>query len=106
MPLDELVAANIGKNVIAFTHKPVLGDDPAAAENRCLIAKAVIGRGFLPPKRPLPPSGRSDCPKRSRRRNRPDHQRPGETYRRDRRAAVRRSVGLDECELTCAALHA
>ncbi len=28
--LEELVAANTGKNVIAFTHKPVLGDDPVA----------------------------------------------------------------------------
>jgi hypothetical protein len=26
--LNELVAANTGKNAIAFTHKPVLGDDP------------------------------------------------------------------------------
>ena len=39
--LDELVAANIGKNAIAFTHKPVLGDDPVAVENRCWIAAAV-----------------------------------------------------------------
>jgi hypothetical protein len=39
--LDELVAANIGKNAIAFTHKPVLGHDPAAIENRRLIAAAV-----------------------------------------------------------------
>ncbi len=39
--LDELVAANTGKNVIAFTHKPVLGDDPVAVENRRLIAAAV-----------------------------------------------------------------
>jgi hypothetical protein len=39
--LEELVAANIGKNVIAFTHKAVLGDDPVAAENRRLIAAAV-----------------------------------------------------------------
>src|SRR4029077_553077 len=31
---QELVAANIGKNAIAFTHKPVLGDDPVAVENR------------------------------------------------------------------------
>jgi hypothetical protein len=38
---QELVAANIGKNVIAFTHKPVLGDDPVAVENRRLIAAAV-----------------------------------------------------------------
>jgi hypothetical protein len=39
--LDELVAANTGKHVIAFTHKPVLGDDPVAGENRRLIAAAV-----------------------------------------------------------------
>jgi hypothetical protein len=39
--LDELVAANSGKNAIAFTHKPVLGDDPVAVENRRLIAAAV-----------------------------------------------------------------
>jgi hypothetical protein len=39
--LQELVAANIGKNAIAFTHKPVLDDDPVAVENRSLIAAAV-----------------------------------------------------------------
>ena len=39
--LDELVAANTGKAVIAFTHKPVLGCTPAAAENWRLIALAV-----------------------------------------------------------------
>ncbi len=39
--LDELVAANAGKRVIAFTHKPVLGDDPVAGDNRRLIAAAV-----------------------------------------------------------------
>ena len=38
---NELVAANTGKNVIALTHKPVLGDDPVAIENRRLIAAAV-----------------------------------------------------------------
>jgi hypothetical protein len=43
--LEELVAANIGKNAIAFTHKPVLGDDPVAVENRRLIA-AAIEAGF------------------------------------------------------------
>ena len=37
----KLVAANAGKHVIAFTHKPVLGDDPVAVENRRLIAMAV-----------------------------------------------------------------
>ena len=42
---QELVAANIGKNAIAFTHKPVLGDDPIAIENRRLIAAAIKG-GF------------------------------------------------------------
>src|ERR1700758_2819938 len=39
--LQMLVAANAGKRVIAFTHKPMLGDDPVAAENRRLIAMAV-----------------------------------------------------------------
>jgi hypothetical protein len=39
--LNELVAANTGKNAIAFTHKPVLGDEPFAVENRRLIAAAV-----------------------------------------------------------------
>jgi len=39
--LRELVAANAGKKVIAFTHKPVLGNDPVAIENRHLIATAV-----------------------------------------------------------------
>lgn len=39
--LQALVAANAGKSVIAFTHKPVLGDDPVAAANRGLIAMAV-----------------------------------------------------------------
>jgi hypothetical protein len=44
--LQMLVAANAGKPVIAFTHKPVLGDDPVAAENRRLIAMAVEA-GFM-----------------------------------------------------------
>jgi hypothetical protein len=39
--LEELVAANAGKKVIAFTHKPALGDDLVAVENRRLIAAAV-----------------------------------------------------------------
>jgi hypothetical protein len=39
--LKELVIANAGKNVIAFTHKPVLGDDTVAVENRRLIATAI-----------------------------------------------------------------
>ena len=43
--LEELVAANAGKTVIAFTHKPVLGDDPVAAENRRLVA-AALEAGF------------------------------------------------------------
>jgi hypothetical protein len=43
--LDELVVANTGKNAIAFTHKPVLGDDLVAVENRRLIAAAVTA-GF------------------------------------------------------------
>jgi hypothetical protein len=44
--LEELVAANVGKNAIAFTHKPVQGDDPVAVENRRLIAPAV-NAGFM-----------------------------------------------------------
>jgi hypothetical protein len=43
--LEELVAANAGKQVIAFTHKPVLGADPVAVQNRLLIA-AAIKAGF------------------------------------------------------------
>jgi hypothetical protein len=43
--LEELVAANTGKNVIAFTHKPVLGDKPVEIENRRLIV-AAIKAGF------------------------------------------------------------
>jgi hypothetical protein len=43
--LEELVTASTGKHVIAFTHKPVLGDDPVAVENRHLIA-ATIKAGF------------------------------------------------------------
>ena len=35
--LQELVAANTGKNAIAFTHKPVHGDEPVAIENRRLL---------------------------------------------------------------------
>jgi hypothetical protein len=42
----ELVAANAGKQVIAFTHKPVLGGDPVAVENRRLITAAVKA-GFM-----------------------------------------------------------
>jgi hypothetical protein len=44
--LNELVAANAGKQVIAFTHKPVLGDEHVAIENRRLIA-AAIKAGFM-----------------------------------------------------------
>jgi hypothetical protein len=47
--LEELVAANSGKNVIAFTHKPVLGDDAVAVENRRVIAA------------PSRPGSRSTC---------------------------------------------
>jgi hypothetical protein len=43
--LEELVTANSGKNVIAFTHKPVLGDNPIAIANRRLIV-AAIKAGF------------------------------------------------------------
>jgi hypothetical protein len=39
--LQAIVTANAGKRVIAFTHKPVLGDDPVAIENRRLITAAV-----------------------------------------------------------------
>src|SRR5260370_26238854 len=40
--LQELVDANAGKNAIAFTHKPVLGDNVIAIENRRLIAAAIM----------------------------------------------------------------
>src|SRR6202022_3421144 len=43
-PPEEPVPPNAGKNAIAFTHKPVLGDDPVAIENRRLIAAAVKAR--------------------------------------------------------------
>jgi hypothetical protein len=46
--LEELVAANTGKNVIAFTHKPVLGDDLVAVENRRLIARQIACLGVAP----------------------------------------------------------
>ena len=39
--LQELVAANTGKNAIAFTHKPVHGDEPVAIENRRLLVAAA-----------------------------------------------------------------
>ena len=38
--LRQLVIANRGKRVIAFTHKPVLPDTPTAARNRYVIAAA------------------------------------------------------------------
>jgi hypothetical protein len=38
--LWQLVVANRGKQVIAFTHKPVLPDTPTARRNRCVIAVA------------------------------------------------------------------
>src|SRR5437764_2465461 len=38
--LRQLVIANRGKHVIAFTHKPVLPDTPIATRNRCVIAVA------------------------------------------------------------------
>src|SRR5436190_12558949 len=38
--LRQLVIANRGKRVIAFTHKPVLPDTPVAHRNRCVIAVA------------------------------------------------------------------
>jgi hypothetical protein len=38
--LWQLVVANRGKRVIAFTHKPVLSDIATAARNRCIIAAA------------------------------------------------------------------
>ena len=38
--LLQLVSANRGKKVIAFTHKPVLPDTVTAARNRCIIAVA------------------------------------------------------------------
>jgi hypothetical protein len=43
--LEELIAANTGKTVIAFTHKPVLDDNPVAIENRRLIT-AALEAGF------------------------------------------------------------
>ena len=38
--LSQLVIANRGKRVLAFTHKPVLPDTPVAARNRSIIASA------------------------------------------------------------------
>jgi hypothetical protein len=43
--LWQLVIANRGKRVIAFTHKPVLPDTPVAARNRSIIA-VVNSVGF------------------------------------------------------------
>jgi hypothetical protein len=45
MLLSKLVIANTGKNVIAFSHKPIPGDDPAVVQNRRLII-AAINAGF------------------------------------------------------------
>jgi hypothetical protein len=59
--LEELVVANAGKNVIAFTHKPVLGDDPVAVENRRLIVAAVEA-GFTINCRPTTPRMRTGWP--------------------------------------------
>jgi hypothetical protein len=42
--LWQLVIANRGKRVIAFTHKPVLPDNAAAHCNRCVIAAANAAR--------------------------------------------------------------
>jgi hypothetical protein len=45
--LQSLTAANMGRPVIAYTHKPVLdGEHPAATANRRFIAEAIAG-GFL-----------------------------------------------------------
>jgi hypothetical protein len=44
--LQQLVAANAGKRVIAFTHKPALGDDAVAVANRQQIA-AAVDAGFV-----------------------------------------------------------
>jgi hypothetical protein len=38
--LSQLILANRGKRVIAFTHKPMLPDTPVAAKNRRIIAAA------------------------------------------------------------------
>ena len=49
--LQELIAANTGKSVIAFTHKPVLGDDasPVQGENSGLgVAAILVGRAAGP----------------------------------------------------------
>src|SRR6202047_4514056 len=52
--LWQLVIANRGKRVIAFTHKPVLPDTEAAVRNRCVIAAAnTVGvTSTLPAKHP------------------------------------------------------
>ena len=43
--MSQLVIANRGKRVIAFTHKPVLPDTPVAARNRSIVA-SVNTAGF------------------------------------------------------------
>ena len=40
------VTCQYRKRSIAFTHKPVLGDNAVALENRCLIAEAIKA-GFM-----------------------------------------------------------
>ena len=67
--LQAMVAANAGKSVIAFTHKPVLGDDPVTAENRHLIAVAVKAGFTVNPSADNPDACRPigsarDCPGR------------------------------------------
>jgi hypothetical protein len=68
--LEELVAANTGKNAIAFTHKPVLGDDPVAVENRRLIVAAIMAGFTINLSADNPACGRAG--------------RPGDRPRRDR----------------------
>ena len=60
--LQQLVAANTGKSVIAFTHKPVLGDNPIAIENRHLIASSVAA-GFMVNLSPNNPAQADRLPK-------------------------------------------
>jgi hypothetical protein len=61
--LQELVAANAGKRVIAFTHKPVLGDDPVAVQNRRLIALAVKAGFTINLSRPTTPRMPTNWPR-------------------------------------------
>ena len=69
--LEELVAANTGKNVIAFTHKPVLGDDPVArrepAPDRCGRQGRLHGQPLGRQPRACGQAGRTgDRPRRDR----------------------------------------